>query len=1161
MKKVLKAVALMGMSVVLTVTSIAGASISAAASDFDDIIVESVDEASFEDSEDFEEFEDEVEIVEDNSSEEISNDDFSESSDDEIVVEESAEEASSEDTIVDAENSDTDDEVTVTDDIDKNALDKPNLDAKAFFSSVLNISLDEVQAVNPKAASTSGKTGEAVRWKYDSSSKTLTFTGSGDMDNYSDVASKAAPWVSFPVTSVVFEDGITGIGDYSFYNMATIKSLKLPKNLKRVGDGAFYNCPGLRGELILPNSLTDIGVYAFVNNGFSKVDTGDGIRTIGAGAFAIKNVEEFIIGKNVEYIFSSAIALYNVRRTCFRGNRPKAGEAAVYIDDYNYVASVYYPKKDSSWDGIEFRDLFETWYGNVKYRMMRWDGIKVNPDAYVKVVFDGVSESFGGTQYIMKNDADDRAIMPEPPTKYKQQFIGWYEENAKEPFDFSKALSKDVTVYPQYGTNHPEGIHIVYDDMSRDGFSYTGKPITLKGLEVYDGNQFIYQKENYTVSYKNNTNAGTAQVIIKFNNKKYSGKKVFEFKILPIDMNLYNSTYYVPESTGASGEYIKVVPFDNKVHKIPIKVKDTNHNKYLKAGTDYEVIYPGTDKKSTEYAYDPDAFKAPGKYSVIVRGKNNYKGTVIYGFEIVEKTPITKCSFKLPSSLSVTRLSELGDFAVLYGGKELVIDEDYVCQTRINLYKSYAEVKYEAKAGSGLVGDVVKTVKLTGKSTKSLYVCYDEKDKFRLFRNAKEGKVAEKFFTMQIRRRLEPGIKCYHPYDDLEDKQHLPGEVTEYFAKKSHLIYSSEYYYDDIEPVVTPPNGLPQEFVGGRELKRYYIKVSDLSIEVKKDAPLLKYTGSTIKFARSKSEAQKTGTPYYGDYITVKAKGKTVPDYYWDYKELDIPNGYFVASLYMSERKGKATLTVEAKTTDNSNGPLYGKKTINYPINKIEKIDFSKDCKLVFSNDSNRPQNGSEAKSYVVLFCNSEDGVDYDLRKSCLKPGCSVYFWDEYAGRFVYLYDSSFSCKYINCSKTGTASILITGKGFFQGTFKGDYEIRPYDISKTSAVRVRCSDVVYKNSAGAWKKEPKVTLWYDTKLKKGTDYEIARYYYYSVPKEGVKRLNKSTKKTETVYVKAGDEVNALDIVPVGTRIGVEICGKGFYAGKAKNYYSIVNKKK
>jgi hypothetical protein len=79
MKKVLKTVALMGMSVVLTVTSIAGASISAAASDFDDIIVESVDEASFKDSEDFEEFEDEVEIVEDNSSEEISNDDFSES--------------------------------------------------------------------------------------------------------------------------------------------------------------------------------------------------------------------------------------------------------------------------------------------------------------------------------------------------------------------------------------------------------------------------------------------------------------------------------------------------------------------------------------------------------------------------------------------------------------------------------------------------------------------------------------------------------------------------------------------------------------------------------------------------------------------------------------------------------------------------------------------------------------------------------------------------------------------------------------------------------------------------------------------------------------------------------------------------------------------------
>jgi hypothetical protein len=74
----------------------------------------------------------------------------------------------------------------------------------------------------------------------------LTFvTGSNTTGaNYD---SAGTPWASnnASVLTVTLEEGITGIGSYTFYNCANITSIGLPDTVKEIGDSAFRNCEGL----------------------------------------------------------------------------------------------------------------------------------------------------------------------------------------------------------------------------------------------------------------------------------------------------------------------------------------------------------------------------------------------------------------------------------------------------------------------------------------------------------------------------------------------------------------------------------------------------------------------------------------------------------------------------------------------------------------------------------------------------------------------------------------------------------------------------------------------------------------------------------------------------------------------------------------------------
>lgn len=115
------------------------------------------------------------------------------------------------------------------------------------------------------AAETGGICGEGLMWTlYDDG--TLTINGAGEMTDYTydeDEENVNTPWeIRELVSAVIIDEGVTSIGNYAFYDCASITNITIPSSVTRIGEYAFYNCSVLE-SISIPSSVTSIGDYAF----------------------------------------------------------------------------------------------------------------------------------------------------------------------------------------------------------------------------------------------------------------------------------------------------------------------------------------------------------------------------------------------------------------------------------------------------------------------------------------------------------------------------------------------------------------------------------------------------------------------------------------------------------------------------------------------------------------------------------------------------------------------------------------------------------------------------------------------------------------------------------------------------------------------------------
>lgn len=140
-------------------------------------------------------------------------------------------------------------------------------------------------------ASADGTCGSSLQWSYDSTSKTVTISGSGAMYDYSSstTSGSTAPWQSqyhTQIQKVVIETGVTSIGKCAFTNCTNLTSLTIGSSVTTINDSAFYGCSSLY-SVSIPNSVKSINYCAFYNcSKMAYLTIGTGVTTIGTSAFS-----------------------------------------------------------------------------------------------------------------------------------------------------------------------------------------------------------------------------------------------------------------------------------------------------------------------------------------------------------------------------------------------------------------------------------------------------------------------------------------------------------------------------------------------------------------------------------------------------------------------------------------------------------------------------------------------------------------------------------------------------------------------------------------------------------------------------------------------------------------------------------------------------------
>ncbi len=235
------------------------------------------------------------------------------------------------------------------------------------------------------------------------------------------------------------------------------------------------------------------------------------------------------------------------------------------------------------------------------------------------------------------------------------------------------SMEKEVTV---------GGSDIALADVTFSGSrEYTGKAIQPTVTVKYSG-KTLAQGKDYTVTFSNNTNAGTANAVIA-GIGEYSGNAEKTFTITQMPVSKLAMTLSTKEYT-----------YDGSEKKPAVKV--TNNGTELKKGTDYTLTYSSNVK--------------PGTAVVKVVGKGNYSGTAALSYTIKPKS-LAACTATLSTtSYTYSGTAKKPAVTVKSGSQTLKNGTDYTVTYSANTAAGTGKVTIKGKGIYG--GTLTKTFKI-----------------------------------------------------------------------------------------------------------------------------------------------------------------------------------------------------------------------------------------------------------------------------------------------------------------------------------------------------------------------------------------------------------------------------------------------------------------
>lgn len=197
-------------------------------------------------------------------------------------------------------------------------------------------------------AQTSGQCGDNLTWNFDSSTGTLTISGTGDMwdgvcpwwDYHSQItdlvignsvtSTCAGAFANHSnLTNVMLGNSLISIGEYSFMSCTKMASVEIPNSVLSIGEGAFCACYQLC-DVTIGNSVTYIGESAFESSGITSIVIPDSVVTLGSYAFnQCRELESVVIGDSV-------VAIPDAFGECYKLKSVTIGNSVVSIGDYAF---------------------------------------------------------------------------------------------------------------------------------------------------------------------------------------------------------------------------------------------------------------------------------------------------------------------------------------------------------------------------------------------------------------------------------------------------------------------------------------------------------------------------------------------------------------------------------------------------------------------------------------------------------------------------------------------------------------------------------------------------------------------------------------------------------------------------------------------------------
>ncbi len=397
---------------------------------------------------------------------------------------------------------------------------------------------------------------------------------------------------------------ISNIPDESF-TKNNLTSIVIPKTVKRIGSAFGLN----QLEEIVLNDGLEIIDGSFINARVTSIDFPDSLIEIGAESFKVcPNLESVVFPKNLKKIGLFAFELNRQLREVVFSNS---------ITDICGSAFLYCPVK---------KVVFPEGMNTIVEKTFRYC------EELEMVVIGGNVEEIGPQAF---------ADCPLLETVVIPDSVEYISEDAFENANEDLVIYCNEGSYAQtYATqNNIKYTTLVIDPIENQ--TYTGKEIKPE-INASANNRKLTQDTEYSVSYKDNINAGSAKAIVKGLGDFKHLAATAKFTILPQGIE---NIHVINDSATYSPNGVKP------------KIYVYNGVQKLVEGQDYEIL-------------NNSVLKDAGEYNIAVSLIGNYDGVINVTYKVARKS-IKQAEFMYGDTVKI-----ICDGVTLEEGKDFIVTKE-----------------------------------------------------------------------------------------------------------------------------------------------------------------------------------------------------------------------------------------------------------------------------------------------------------------------------------------------------------------------------------------------------------------------------------------------------------------------------------------------------